>query len=144
MKILKWVGGIILVLVVIGLVAGPDDTTAEQSAEATPQAVASLPEVSAMDIAAAYHENTVSADMRFKDQRFKVSGTVAEINTNFMGDPYITMRGGVNEFMEPQFEFDKSAMQQLAGFKKGMKVTLRCTGRGDVAKTPMSNDCTIL
>lgn len=143
MKVLKWVGGILLVLIVIGIVAGPDDQ-ATQSAEAAPQDVASLPEVTARDIAAAYNENTVAADMRFKDKQFKVSGTVTDINTDFMGDPYITMRGGVNEFMEPQFGFDKSALQQLAGIKKGMKVTLRCTGSGDVAKTPMSTDCSIL
>lgn len=141
MKVLKWVGGIILVLIVIGIVAGPD---APESAEAKPQDVASLPEVSAKEIAVAYNENTVSADMRFKDKQFKVSGTVADINTDFTGDPYITMRGGVNEFMEPHFDFDKSALQQLAGLKKGMKVTLRCTGGGDVAKTPMSKDCSIL
>jgi hypothetical protein len=143
-KILKWVGGIIVVLIVLGIVAGgdkkPGDAAPGQQAK---EEVVALPVVTAADIAAAYHENTVAADQRFKGKKFKVSGVVGDINTDIMGDPYVTLRGGVNQFMEPQFSFDKSAASDLAKLKKGAKVTLTCVGRGDIAKTPMSDKCSL-
>ena len=98
----------------------------------------------ANDIAKSYNENTVAADQKFKDKKFKVIGTVADISTDLLGDPYVTLRGGVNQFMEPQFGFEKSDSAQLAKLKKGSKVTLICTGKGDVAKTPMSGSCSLL
>ena len=60
-----------------------------------------------------------------------------------MGDPYVTLEGGVNQFMEPQFGFDKSASTQLASLYKGATITLVCTGKGDIAKTPMWGSCTL-
>jgi hypothetical protein len=103
----------------------------------------SLPEGSttATAIAQAYEENTVAADQRFKGKKFKITGTVADINTDFMGDPYVTLKGGVNQFMEPQFGFDKSSSAQLASLKKGATITLVCIGKGDIAKTPIWGSC---
>jgi hypothetical protein len=104
------------------------------------RAIDDLPVVTSQALSAAYDENTVAADQRFKDKQFKVKGTVTEISTDIMGDPYITLKG-TNMFLEPQFKFDKDATEQLAQLKKGMSVELICTGRGDIAKTPMSDDC---
>lgn len=102
------------------------------------------PTVTARDIALAYAENTVAADQVYKGRRFRVTGVVRDINTDFMGDPYLTLKGGQNEFMEPQFKFTKDDAQDLAKLRKGHKVTLECTGRGDVIKTPVSGDCRLL
>lgn len=144
-----------LALSLIGIFAGesghtppatlPSAESSVQQAEpaAPPVVVADLPVVTAFDIAKAYDENTVAADQRFKGKQFKVSGVVDEISTDIMGDPYITLKGGVNQFMEPQFKFDKSALDQLATLKKGKKVMLMCTGTGDIAKTPMNEDCSL-
>lgn len=119
---------------------------AEQAAEeeAARQAIDALPSYSASELARAYDANTVAADQKFKGQTFKVTGTITDINTDIMGNPYVSMRGGVNQFLEPQFAFDKDSANQLAELSKGMKVTLMCTGKGDIAKTPMSDDCIIL
>lgn len=119
---------------------------AEQAAEqeAARKAIEALPSYSASDLARAYDANTVAADQKFKRQTFKVTGTITDISTDIMGNPYVTMRGGVNQFMEPQFSFDRDSANQLAELRKGMKVTLVCTGKGDIAKTPMSDDCIIL
>jgi tRNA_anti-like len=97
----------------------------------------------ASDIAQAYEENSVAADQRFKGKRFRITGTVADISTDFMGDPYLTLKGGVNQFMEPHFGFEKSSSDALASLYKGATVTLVCTGKGDVAKTPMWDSCTL-
>lgn len=98
-------------------------------------------EVSAQQLAQAYDRNTVAADQQFKGKRFKVTGVVESINTDMFGNPYVTLRGGVNQFMEPQFELDDAHASYAAGLQSGMRISLICTGRGDVAKTPMSKDC---
>ena len=112
--------------------------------DAEKKALAEMPVVTAQALASSYDANTVAADARFKGKRFKITGTVSDINTDFSGDPYVTLRGGVNQFMEPQFGFDKSDSGQLAALSKGSKVTMFCTGKGDIAKTPMSKDCSLL
>lgn len=104
----------------------------------------SLPSYRAADLARAYADNTVAADQMFKNKKYKVSGTVDSINTDLFGQPYLVLRGGVNEFMEPQFSFSSSSAQMLGALRKGHKVTLICMGKGDVAKIPMSGDCQLL
>ncbi|KAF4557355.1 MULTISPECIES: hypothetical protein [Pseudomonas] len=103
----------------------------------------SLPRYTAKQMASAYESNTVAADQIFKGKEFEVSGVVQSINTDFLGHPYVTLRGGVNQFLEPQFAFDKGQESVVAGLRKGQSVTLVCTGKGDIAKTPMSEDCTL-
>ncbi|MDP3266383.1 MAG: hypothetical protein Q8M39_06115 [Sulfuricurvum sp.] len=149
-KVLKWVGLTFVGLIVLGMIINATKTPEEKAAKTeqdqaqAQQEIDNLPSVSASEIASEYNENTVAADQKFKDQKFKVTGTIADINTDFMGDPYLTLKGGVNQFMEPQFGFEKSDAAQLANFAKGQKVTLICIGKGDVAKTPMSGSCSIL
>lgn len=101
-----------------------------------------LREISAQQLAQAYDRNTVAADQQFKDKRFKVTGVVDSINTDLFGKPYVTLRGGVNQFMEPQFKLDSDHRNYAAGLQQGMRISLICRGRGDVAKTPMSDECT--
>ncbi|AEV61454.1 OB-fold protein [Pseudomonas ogarae] len=73
---------------------------AERQKEA--ERAATLESFTATDLAEAYSRNTYAADMTFKRKPFKVTGTVASINTDFRGKPYVTMKGSVNQFMEPQ------------------------------------------
>jgi hypothetical protein len=114
---------------------------AEEKREHARAEMASLPSYSAGELARAYEENTVAADGAFKGKKFKVRGVVASINTDFLGNPYLTLRGGLNQFMEPQFQFDEGSAAQLGTLRKGVEVVLICVGKGDVAKTPMSGDC---
>ncbi|HEL3178413.1 TPA: hypothetical protein ACKQBZ_001162 [Stenotrophomonas maltophilia] len=105
-------------------------------------ALDALPQVTAAELAKAYEENTVAADQQFKGKRFRVSGTVDSINTDLMGNPYVTLRTGL--FLDPQFSFSQAQLDVIGGLKKGQAVNLVCTGGGDVAKTPMSKDCQVL
>lgn len=102
---------------------------------------APLQEISAQQLAQAYDRNTVAADQQFKGKRFKVSGVVDSINTDLFGKPYVTLRGGVNQFMQPQFKLGSEHANYAASLQQGMRITLECRGRGDVAKTPMSDEC---
>lgn len=91
-------------------------------------------------VAQDYDDNTVAADMQYKGKRVKVSGRITDINTDFLGKPYLVL-AGTNQFMGPQFKFDKSDMSSLATLKKGAQISVVCTGKGDVVKTPMFEDC---
>jgi hypothetical protein len=42
--------------------------------------------------------------------------------------------------MEQQFELDDAHANYAAGLQSGMRISLICTGGGDVAKTPTSKD----
>ena len=97
----------------------------------------------AMDIAKLYYENTVAADQMFKGKRYMIGGIVSSINTDISGDPYITMEGGVNQFMEPHFKFGKESIDSLVNVRKGAQLVLLCVGEGDIAKTPIWGSCSI-
>lgn len=43
--------------------------------------------------------------------------------------------------MEPHFELDEAHANYAAGLQSGMSIRLMCTGRGDVARTPVSKNC---
>lgn len=116
--------------------------TSHVAEQATPAEVAEkLESYTASQIAKAYNDNTVAADHQFKGKRFKITGTVSDISTDIMGSAYVTMRGGVNEFMEPHLVLDDSYKGYAAGLKKGDKITLVCLGRGDIVKSPMLKEC---
>jgi hypothetical protein len=147
-KLFKWVGivfGVLFaIVVVVGMTSAPTPSTGANTQASTSTTKAAAPEqlttVTASQLARDYEENTVAADQKYKGKKFIVTGTVSDINTDIMGRPYVTLRG-TNEFMAPHFSFDKSAGNQLAKLRKGVKVTLACEGAGDMAKIPMSEDC---
>lgn len=93
-------------------------------------------------VASSYDENTVAADILFKGKKVQVTGKITDINTDLFGNPYLVL-AGTNQFMGPQFKFDKSDISVMAALKKGATVKVICTGKGDVVKTPMFEDCAI-
>ncbi len=109
----------------------------------TPKKEEAVLDVTPNELAYAYSDNTIAADQKFKGKIYRVSGMVVDINTDVWGNPYITMQGGDNPFMLPQFKFEKSELAQLANLKKGTRATLVCVGKGDIAKIPMSESCTM-
>ncbi|MNO80895.1 TRNA-anti-like protein [compost metagenome] len=135
-----------LALVLVGMVTSersPSQSVSRNQSQPAKVVAPAEPliEVSAQQLAQAYERNTVAADQQFKGQRFKVTGVVDSINTDLFGKPYVTLRGGVNQFMEPQFKLDSDHRNYAAGLQQGLRISLICKGRGDVAKTPMSDEC---
>lgn len=140
---------ILSLLVVIGSSSGPNSRSTAPSQQASTSSSAPAPAAvpaeplksfTAKQVASSYEENTVAADMQFKGKKVKVSGRITDINTDFMGRPYLVL-AGTNEYFGPQFGFDKSEMSVMAALKKGVTVNVICTGKGDVAKVPMFEDC---
>lgn len=83
-----------------------------------------------------FHCHAVVADQQFKGKRFKVTGVVDSTNTDLFGNPYVTLRGGVKQLIQRQFELDKAHAKYAAGLRSGMRITITCRGRGDVAPPP--------
>lgn len=159
-KILKWTSFIFVALIALGLFLESQKTPEQKAADAAARAeqeaaqfaqqqdqvreeMATLATVHVSNIAMAYRDNSVAADQQFKDKKFKVTGTVAEISTDFTGNPTLTLRGGVNQFLEPHAKFDAVASSQIAKIRRGQNVTLVCIGGGDIAKAPILRDCVI-
>lgn len=148
-SVLTWLVTILIGLGVFSAIMSPSKSPDQKIAEKQKIAENQVKEetiiemITAAELASAYNDNTVAADQKFKGKKFKVSGVVDSINTDIFGNQYITLRGGVNQFMEPQFKFEKSATTQLSNLKKGTSVVLVCEGNGDIAKTPMSKSCSI-
>ena len=142
--VFKVLGALLLILFAVAIFSPSDNRTIVQDAQ-EPASTDSAPEFSttAKDIAAAYEKNTVSADNRFKGKRFEVSGFISDINTDIMGHAVIVVKGGVNEFMEPQAQLEDSERQKAASLVKGQKIAMICTGKGDIVKTPMMESCKI-
>jgi tRNA_anti-like len=154
-KVLKFIGfgflGLFGLLILAGIFGEKKPTTSAVTAAEVPSAAVQAPpeppkpilKTTARELAHAYEENSVAADAKFKGKRFKVDGIVTDINTDFMGDPVIYLKGGVNQFMEPSFSFDKDSAPEIAKLKKGWTITMECTGHGDIAKRPNSGDCVL-
>jgi ribosomal protein S1 len=146
-RVLKWVFGIFLGLIIIGLLFGEktdSDTTAKGQSESVVETEPIAFETTAAEISKAYADNTLAADKKYKGKTFIVTGTVAEINTDMFDRAYLILKGGVNQFMEPQFVLDDAEKDKAASLAKGQAVKLKCLGKGDIAKTPMSEDCQII
>jgi hypothetical protein len=139
---------ILSLLVVLGSSSTPTAARTAPAQQASTSSTAPAPvapveplkSFTAKQVASSYEENTVAADMQFKGKKVKVSGRITDINTDFLGRPYLVL-AGTNDFMGPQFGFDKSDMSVMATLKKGATVNVICTGKGDVAKVPMFEDC---
>lgn len=130
-------------LVIVAAPPSPPSTGSSSVSTAAPAASAPaepLKTYTSTQVAQSYDDNTVAADALFKGKRVKVTGRVTDINTDFRGNPYLVLAGS-NQFLGPQFKFDKSSISVMATLKKGATVSIICTGAGDVIKTPMFEDC---
>lgn len=137
--------GLFVILLIVGWNAAQESnrSTSNTTAEVVQEPVVQEPVVfntTVKELETAYKENTVAADLKYKNKRFTISGTVKDINTDIFSNAYITMKGE-NMFMGPQFELEDK--NQAISLKQGQRITMICTGYGDVAKTPMNKKCEI-
>lgn len=86
-------------------------------------------EITPAKLFAAFEDNEAAANMKYKGKLIQVTGTINDIGTDILGDPYITFETdilkGVNCY------FTKSSMEEIAQVRKGQKVTVRgiCDGK---------------
>jgi len=141
----KILGGFVLFLIAVAVFSpgGKNGSGTTQSTDSSKGEQAAF-NTTAHELAAAYNENTLAADNKFKGKRFVITGVVSDINTDMFNNAVVMLHGGVNQFMEPQARLAESEKPKAAELKKGASISLTCTGRGDVAKTPMMEKCVLM
>lgn len=135
--------GLIVLIMVIGAIAGGsgagNDTsvvTAEQPAAAPPT------KVTATELFRAYEANEAAAQKAYGGQRLLVSGTVAGVDLDFSDEPVVQLRTP-NEFMSAQAKLTDASKSKAGGLAKGQAVTLECASVSEVMGIPMLEDCDI-
>lgn len=91
--------------------------------------------IKASEIIAAFEENEVAAELKFKGTRWRVTGSITSIGKEILGKPYVILNRGV------QCVFPRESAQQVATFRKGREITVYCTGRSKLIDVLM--DCTV-
>lgn len=102
-----------------------------------------MTQFTAQEITDAYERNTVSADQQFKGKWILMKGVVASISTDISNDAYVTF-DTANSFNSPRATFIKTENDELATLNKGQHIRALCIGNGDILKTPMLKDCTLV
>lgn len=92
------------------------------------------------ELEAAYAQNTVAADARFKGRPLVVESVVQNINTDIGGGAYLVL-GRQDQILAPQAGIAESDRGTAASLHPGSRVRLLCMGAGDIAKMPMLSDC---
>jgi hypothetical protein len=102
-------------------------------------AVAALPiKISSVDLQSAYEDNEVQADMRFKDRKLQVTGTVMSVSKDVLNKPFVGLSTS-NMFMAiPAYGVSES---QVANLHKGEKITITCVGGGMSMGRAVLQDC---
>lgn len=113
----------------------------EKKQEATAQAMAApaIP-VTSREYFAIYQENEVSADAQFKGKHVEITGSVAGINKDVMGDVYVELMTA-NEFMP--VHASGVSQEVAAGLSKGDQITLNCVGAGMIVGFARLEECRV-
>lgn len=82
--------------------------------------------ITASELIAAYDENEVAADGKYKNKNLEVTGTIASIGSG-INDPYIVLRDG-DSYIGIQCYFENQS--GLANLKKGDQITIKGIGKG--------------
>lgn len=150
-KIFKWLLGIFVALIVIGMFVDKKDagapgstsaSTASPSSGETTEAKPTEPAlaVSAGELFKAYNANEVAADQKYKGKTLLISGSVQSIDKDFM-DKIVVKLSTSNEFMPVHAQLGKEHEQLAAQLAKGAKVKWSCTGGGLIVGSPILRDC---
>lgn|GEM_PF-297588 len=114
-------------------------TTAVTNDAAAASASASAVEVTATTMFSDYQDNEIAADGKYKGKALLVSGTVDSISSDFMDKPVVQLSAKPFGFVQAS-DLPKDV---AASLKKGQKVTLACTGNGEVIGFPALSGCTV-
>ncbi len=96
--------------------------------------------LSAAVLYAAYDENEVAADQKYKNALVEITGTVHDIGKDVLGDAYITLDTG-KPYYYVQCTFSKAQESAVASLSKGETVTVGGECRGSVLLSVLVRDC---
>lgn len=137
----------ILILIVLFSILGSGDSSKEinvQNEEQKEVQTEPVIKISAVQLAAEYEANEVSADINYKNKTIEVSGTIENIGKDILDTPYITLSDGKEySITSVQCMFDKSDQSQLASLSKDTKITLTGKVSGKLGNI-LLNQCNIV
>jgi hypothetical protein len=113
---------------------------AKAAAEAASEAAAKIQAVTvpAPDLIAAYQQNEIAADQRFKGETVVIRGDVNEIAKDILGTPYVTLsREGISAV--PAM-FPRSSAAPLADLRPGQTIVVQCRVEGKMMNV-IGRDC---
>jgi hypothetical protein len=113
---------------------------AANRAKAAAEAAAKIQAVTvpAPDLIAAYQQNEIAADQRFKGETVVIRGDVNEIAKDILGTPYVTLsREGISAV---QAMFPRSSAAPLADLRPGQTIVVQCRVEGKMMNV-IGRDC---
>jgi len=123
--------GVAGVAILIAFASRQDQTRPANriSSAAVPASKPTGVSIQSASLVAAYEENAVAADSRYKGRWLEISGRIDDIGTDILGAPYITFEA--NGPWGVQAMFTRNRDERLVGtFTKGQSLTLLCRGSG--------------
>lgn len=99
-------------------------------------------EVTAAALHAAYAQNEVSADEKYRGKILRVTGILDAIKKDITDDAYVVLRSA-NRFEGVRASFSGDANAALSALKPGKPITLRCIGDNVIIGSPKLKGCVI-
>lgn len=132
-----WAGATLFMVLGLGALAPRNATGRATSSRPTPEVQATAEEINA-----AYEENEIAADDRYKGKWIFVSGKVAEISKGPMGG--LHMRLAVpRTLIGVNLALQDSEAPRAAKIKRGDAVRAICMGQMAIAKVANLGDCVL-
>ena len=109
-------------------------------------------EVTAQEISAAFQENEVKAKLTYDDKVLLVSGTIKNIELDFMDNPVVKL-AGANDFMDTGVSEDGKmtdvsisglSKEVSANLSKGAKLMVKCSDIAEAMGSAMLDDCEVV
>jgi hypothetical protein len=90
-----------------------------------------------------YQANPIKADATYKGKRLTVSGRVAKIDREIMGEPYVTF--AIDDyFRDVRLTFEATEEQKVASLAIGQAITVTGTCQGTLLSTTVAlKDCVL-
>lgn len=119
-------------------------SSSSSSSRAAPPAAPAGPDlvVDAEQLWADYDANEVAADNTYKGKLLQVTGTIASIDKDFMGDMIVNLKSR-NQFSHTMATLQSSEASKAASLAKGARITVLCKGRGRTIDSPSLAHCVI-
>lgn len=104
-----------------------------------------FPLYTAEQITSDYGKNEIRANSLYKNKQFFITGKINSIEAGIDDKPVVSLKTKANYgFNSPLLSFNKTDQAKVADLNKGEKVTFLCTGKSEIAGTPILESCQFL
>ena len=135
-----WVIIVIILLAIIGKGNEPTNSSTTQIKTETEKTVEKSQEIDYRIIYSDYEKNPISADAKYKDKYWQVTGTVGQIDREIMGNPFVTFE--IDFLKNIRLTFAKSEEEKISKLEKGQTIAVVGKCNGTLLSTSVAfDDC---